>query len=142
MPDRRQSKTLARLKQLKQANAMAAQRQAMAAQEQVTDTELSIAAMDQRVVEEASAMADYADTPALGRWADLMDHRRDGLLQRKAAEQRVADALAQKAAAAQLTVEQYGLLLKNLERQQRDQQQRAAALAEWEALTQALWHDG
>jgi hypothetical protein len=32
--------------------------------------------------------------------------------------------------------------LKNLERQQRDQQQRAAALAEWEALTQALWHDG
>ena len=141
MSNRRQAKALARLKQLKQANAMAAQRQAITAKAQVAATEQSILAIDQRVIQEASAMADYADTPALGRWADLMDNRRSSLAQRKAAEQGLADALAQKAAAAQLTVEQYSALLKDLNRQHRQQLRRAAALTEWEALAQSFWRD-
>jgi hypothetical protein len=140
MPDDRRTKALARLQQLQRLQALAAQRQAAAARASAATYERQIACVEERVTAEAAAITDYTDIPALGRWADLMDSRRDGLVRRKAAEQQRADLLARKAAAAQLTVEQHAELLNHLRKRLQAERQREASRAEWEsAATLTGW---
>jgi hypothetical protein len=139
MRNLRQSKALARLKQLKEVQTMTIRRQTSAALAQVAATEQTIEALDSRVAQEASGLNDYADTPALGRWADLMDRRRLALQNQRSAQVQQAEALAEQAAAAELVIEQYDLLLQGLQRQKHKDRQRAANMIEWEAIALSAW---
>ncbi len=132
MPDDRQTKALTKLHYLQRLQALSAQQQAAQAQAAATAIGQQIAGLDRRVTAEAAALADYRDAAAMGRWADLMDHRRGGLLHRQAEAQQHADRLAIKAATARLTVEQHGELLRHLREQLRIEERRVATRKEWE----------
>lgn len=132
MPDDRRTKALAELHQLQRLQALAVQQHAAQAQAGVAAVGRQIAELERRVAAEAAALDDYRDAAALGRWTDLMDRRRGGLLRRQAEAQQHADRLASKAATARLAVEQHAELLRHLRTQLRMGQRRAAIRKEWE----------
>ncbi|MCA8927217.1 MAG: hypothetical protein KDC18_04055 [Alphaproteobacteria bacterium] len=130
----RQGRALAQLVQVRRMEALARRSEALAALGRVAALDRQIDGIDARVAAEAAALADYADMPALGRWADGMDANRRSLVRRRAGEQRQADALVARAAAAEMVTEQHRELLADHRRKQTEARRRAAERAEWEAL--------
>ncbi len=129
-----EARALAQLLQLKQLQAAVERRQALAAAARVEEVDKQIGSIVERMAAEADTLAEPADAPALGRWADLMDGKRAALRERRAGEQRQADALAVRAAEADTAAERYRELLKERQRRLAERERRALERAEWEAL--------
>jgi len=135
MADDRQGRALGQLLQLRDLEAHAAAREAQVAAARVAAVGQQIAGLDERVLVEAAALSDYADAGALGRWADVMDDKRTGLVRHMAGEQRRASQLADRANATDRVAEHHRELLGDHRRRLADHQRRARERAEWEALS-------
>lgn len=138
MRNDRQALALAQLLQLRRQQALAERRQALAASARVQAVDRQIRTIDAQVATEVGSLAQPADLPAMGRWADLMDGKRAVLGERRAAEQRQAEALALRAAKADTVAEQYRELLKDRRLKLAEDRRRARDRATWEALALLL----
>ena len=135
MADDRQDRALGLLLQLRHLEALTAAREAQVAAARVAAVGQQIAGLDERVLTEATALRDYADAGALGRWADAMDGKRAGLVRLMAGEERRASQLAARATAANRVEEQHRELLGDHRRRLADQRRRSQERAEYEALS-------
>jgi len=133
MRDNCEARALTQLLQLKQFQAMAERRQALVAASRVEVVDRQIGSIGERMAVEANSLAEPVDALALGRWTDLMDGKRAALWEQRATEQRHAEALARRAAAADTMAEQYRELLKERRRKLNVARRRARERAEWEA---------
>lgn len=132
MPDNRQTKALAKLEQIKRLAALAEHRRVAAAQAKVAEVQGQIDGIDTRIAGEIAVFTDYTDTPALSRWAGMMEDRREVLVSHRIMEERVVAALAEKAAEADMEAEQHKELLKHLRKKLAEEKRRARERAEWE----------
>lgn len=134
MRNDRQARALAQLLQLRRQQAMAERRLALAASARVEAVDRQIRTIGAQMATEVGGLAQPVDLPAMWRWADLMDGKRAALEERRAAEQRRAEALALRAAEADTVAEQYRELLDDRRRTLAEDRRRARDRGEWEAL--------